>query len=95
MSEFTADLSSTPVSSSPSLNQPIRRAQPPFTKEQKKFLTPFLPAFFALDGSKKGTKRDYVESTAYVAFVKKYNSDNEDGPNLEDLLDVCVTFCTC
>jgi hypothetical protein len=88
MSETPGDSSTSSLASIDS-DVPTRPPQPPFTKEQKKFLTSFLPAFFALGGSKKGTKRDYVEGTPFVAFKNKYNSDRDDGPNLEDLLDVC------
>jgi hypothetical protein len=76
-------------------NLPTRPPQPAFDKEQKKFLATFLPSFFALDGSKKGKKREYVESTPYMEFKKKYNSEAKDGPNLQDLLEVCTAFSPC
>jgi hypothetical protein len=94
MSDVDSEVDSPSLTASRS-NIPTRKPQPAFTKEQKKFLVTFLPSFFALDGSKKGTKRDYVESTPFVEFKEKYNSEGQDGPNLEDLLEVCTSFSPC
>jgi hypothetical protein len=80
-----------PSSESASANPGTRPLHPTFTKLEVKFLSGYLPECIALP-TKKGTRSDWSDETPFPAFVKEFNCDREDGPNLEDLKKVSTCF---
>jgi hypothetical protein len=69
-----------------------RLLQGPFDHDQKAFLMSFLERYLAQENGTKGSKKAWVKSNVYYAYIKKYQSDGEHGVNLSSLLTVC---CGC
>jgi hypothetical protein len=69
-----------------------RPSQGTFNSEQKEFLMSFLEQYLALDNPAKGSKKAWVKSNVYYAYIEKYKSDGPNGVNLSSLLTVCAEY---
>jgi hypothetical protein len=84
---------------------PERPEQGKFSKDETNFLKTHLPAYGALchelgeqatgprgTGSVKGFKKDWVISSVFPEFVKRFSSDQNGGPQLQSLQAVSLYF---
>lgn len=84
-----------------------RPEQKVFTKDEKVFMQKYLEEFLVATvsaKSKRGDKKDWVETHVYPKYVKEFDSARIGGPNLASLLKVsgnlhsltkhCVNFST-
>jgi hypothetical protein len=98
-------VSITAASSDVMTSQPVRPEQGKFSKEETIFFKTHLPAYAALcqelgkqatgprgTGLVRGRKKEWILSKVFPEFVKQFLSDQNGGPQLQSLQDVCYFF---
>ena len=82
--------------------QPVRPEQGKFNKEETNFFKTHLPAYGALckelskqatgprgTGLVRGRKKEWILAEVFPEFIKQFSSDQNGGPQLQSLQEVC------
>jgi hypothetical protein len=66
----------------------LRPEQEKFNDVETEYLEGFLDRYLAVNAVKKGDKKNWVKKNIYPDYIKHFDSERPEGPNLSSLLKV-------